>query len=273
MSSYTFGGASTDAVVVNTLVTMAGDNRQHLLTGWFRPTTLTSGRYLWGMGTSFSGVYLHSTTDELVLRANRATTSSEYTTSGVDLVVNEWRFVAVLSTHENTGTLDGWRVWAGSVSTPPAECTVTSSTSGVSTLTGSSDQLTIGNRASSSLAFQGQIADVRFAVTSAAVGNNVHPFLTQTSGAIADDEAAYVLERFVLPAWAGRSWELQRGRNLVIQLGWWPGYLDAPLFRTGTASVADPTAAPTYTGVTFSAIGPPRRTLQHPFRPDFAAVG
>lgn len=273
MSSYTFGGATTDAVGIDALVTMAADNRQHLVTGWYRPTTLTAGRYLFSLGTGNSGALIGTPTDELILRANRGTTSSEYTTTGVDLTLDEWRFVAVLSAHENTGTLDAWRVWAGGIETPPVECAVSSSVGGAGNLTNSSTALTVGNRSGGSVAFRGEIADVRWVVTSAATGTTVHPFLTQTSGVIADDEAAYVLQRFVLPAWECRSWDLQRGRNLVIQMGWWPGYQDSPWFRTGTASVADPTAAPTYTGVTVSALGPPRRTLQHPFRPDFAAVG
>lgn len=270
MSSYQFGGGATDAVVLDTLTTMAADNRQHLVTGWWRPTTLTAGRYLISTGVANSGVYCHSTTDELVLRVDR-TTDSEFTTSGVDLAVDEWRFLAFLSAHENTGALDAWRVWAGGLDAPPVACTVTPSVTGSGNATGGTT-LTLGNNAAGSVAWQGQIADVRYVVTSAATGNSAHLFLTQTSGAIANDEADYVYQRFVLPAWEGRSWQQQIGRHLVVQFGWWPGFEGSPWWRTGTANAVDPTAVPTYTGVTVSPEGPPRRTLQHPFRPDGFAL-
>lgn len=270
MTSYLFGGGATDAVVLDTLTTMSQDNRQHLITGWWRPTTLTAGRYLVSTGAVDCGAYVHTTTDELVLRVNR-TTDSEFTTTGVDLVADEWRFLAFLSAHENTGALDAWRVWAGGVAAPPVACTVTPSVSGSGNSTGGST-LTLGNNNAGSVAFQGQIADVRYLVTSAPTGNSAHIFLTQTSGAIANVEADYVFERFVLPAWEGRSWERHTGRHLVVQFGWWPGFENSPWWRTGTAQVVDPTAVPTFTGVTVSPEGPPRRTMQHPFRPDGLAL-
>lgn len=271
MTSYTFGGATTDAVGLDTLTTLAGDNRQHLITGWWRPGTLTSGRYLYSLGSGSSGVLLATPADEIVLRANRGTTSREDVTTDLNLVVDEWRFLAVFSTHENTGTLDAWRVWAGTIETPPVAVSLTTNTAGSGNLTMSTSALTIGNRSGGSVAWRGQIADVRYAVTGSAVGNPLHPFLTQTSGAIADDEALYVYERFVLPAWEGRSWDLMRGRSTAVQFGWWPGYENSPWFRAGTAQLVEPTAQPTYTGVTVSAIGPPRRTLQHVFCPDTRA--
>lgn len=269
MTSYLFGAAATDAVVLDTLTTLSEDNRSQLITGWWRPNALAAGRYLASLGAVDCGAYLHTTTDELVLRVNRST-DSQYTTTGVDLTVDEWRFLALLSAHETTGALDAWRVWAGDLATPPAACTVTLGTAGSGASIGGSI-LTLGNNNGGSVAWQGQIADVRYAVTSAPVGAT-HPFLVATSGVLADAEAEYVYQRFVLPAWEGRSWDLQRGRHVVWQMGWWPGYAESPWWRTGTAQVVNPTASPTYTGVTVSPEGPPRRTLQHPFLPDVLAA-
>lgn len=263
--AYTFGGATTDLVSMPTLTAMSDDNRVTLFCGWFRPTTLTAGRYLASLGTAGSGVRIHTTTDELSLMINRATTDSEYVTTGADLVVDEWRFLAILCSNENTGALDAWRVWVGTLVSPPTEVTVSVNVSGNGNAVGSTT-LTLGNDAGGSVAYQGDIDDVRFAVTSGAVGV-LHPFLIGTSGAISQAEADYTLERYIYPAWMGASWELVRRSPLVLQLGWWSGLPDAQLLRAVVGSASEPAAAVTYTGATPSAMRAPRVTTVNPLLP------
>src|SRR5688572_2512559 len=114
--SYTFGASVDDDI------NWAGDFNgfggaiacQLLLCGWFHPTTLTAGRGLFAFGDT-SGAEIDTATAELRFRALGATTTGQWTTSGVNLAVNEWKFIAVLNTVTNTGPSVAFRVWVGTL--------------------------------------------------------------------------------------------------------------------------------------------------------------
>jgi hypothetical protein len=199
---YTFGAGTGDDITWAILGSFSQGSTAGLVCGWWYPTTLTATRGLWSLGNTF-GAEIDATTDELRLRTDN-TTDGQWTTAGVDLAVNNWKFIAFLGTFNNTGPAAAWRVWAGSVDSAPIECTVTSAVAPVGNFVVNGN-FYMGNKGTGALAFQGAIGDVSIHSTSAAGGVTAHPFSLATLGAITNAEALFVYERFVLPIWAGNG--------------------------------------------------------------------
>jgi hypothetical protein len=199
---YTFGAGTGDDITWQNQGSFAGNLSTTLVCGWWYPTTLTATRGLWSVG-NIVGAEIDSTTDELRLRTDN-TTDGQWTTTGVDLVINNWKFLAFFVTCTNTGPAGAWRVWAGSVESAPVECTVTGAVSPVGNFV-SNANFYLGNKGTGTLAFQGDIGDCGYLSTTTA-GASVNPFSIATVGSVTNTEALFIYERFVLPFWLGQGW-------------------------------------------------------------------
>lgn len=198
---YTFGAGATNRVSHTLPIPIGPTARTSLVCGWWRPTTLTSTRGLWSAGSIY-GAEINTTTDELRLRTDN-TTDGQWTTTGVDLAVNEWKFLAFMLSCLNGTPSAAWRVWAGSIETAPQPVTVTLATTPVGNFgTSGAGTFYIGNKATGSLAFQGDIADVTTISSLQPIGAP-HIFGQAAHGAITDAEALWVYETMVLPIWLG----------------------------------------------------------------------
>lgn len=172
-----------------------------VVAGWWYPTTLTATWGLWS-GSLALGSEINTTTSELRMRTDN-TTDGQWTTTGVGLTVNQWKFVAWLCTTTNTGTAAAWRVWAGDELTPPTEVTVTQAVAPAGNFTGASN-FYAGNMASSgSLAFRGDIGWITYLRTTQTGTGGV--FGIAAHGTITQAEANIVRDRMVLPMWQGQA--------------------------------------------------------------------
>ncbi len=182
-------------------VTLGATARSSLIVGWYYPTALTATRRLFGAGAIW-GAEVDTTTDELRLRTDN-TTDGQWTTTGVDMVVNEWKFIAIMNSTLNTGPAGAWRVWVGTAESAPVEATVSVATSPVGNFTGNST-LYIGNTASGSTAWEGDIENVFVVASSATIGVTSSLFNQAAYGAITTDAAEFTLRNYVLPLWLGQ---------------------------------------------------------------------
>jgi hypothetical protein len=199
---YTFGAAAGDDISWSITVGQ-GSNSSFFVCGWFRPTTLTAGRKLWGLG-AITNMQIAPTTSELRMNTDFNTTDGVYTTTGAGLAVDEWVFIAAFWHGSNTSSSSRWRVWKGTTDTAPVELTVTVNTAGTSTVTTANTTFTCGNQsAAASTSFQGQIADLTYAA-SASPSGTFHPFLvTNYSGNQTAEQLEHIYTKMVLPAWLG----------------------------------------------------------------------
>lgn len=194
---YTFGGGTGDDVTWSQGIPIGASGNAALVTGWWRPTTLTAGRTLWSAGNVVC-LQIDTVTDELRFISDN-TTDGQWTTTGVDMAINNWFFIAALFTANNTsgGAL---RIWRATPDTPPVEATITVAVARAGNFTGSSS-FTVGNRGTGTVAFQGQAANV--ALISQTATANIPPLAVPANGAIAQAEADYVRDRLVIPHWQG----------------------------------------------------------------------
>lgn len=192
---YTFGGSAGDDI---TFPTALGNNGATVFCcGWFLPTTLTAGRYLFADTPSAK---IGTTTSELVLEMI-GTTTGKWDTSGVGLTVGQWSFLAFLMSRGSGTDVADWRVWSGTVDSPPVACSVSVNTAWVGA--GNPSSLTIGNLSSSdSLAFEGDIAEFASCMSA---NNASRAFGISTAGSITQAAEDYVFSRFVIPLWQGRG--------------------------------------------------------------------
>jgi hypothetical protein len=195
---YLFGGATTDHITWPIGLSTGASATAVFVHGWWLPSVLTATRGLWSIG-AITGAEVNSTTDELRLRTNN-TTDGQWTTTGVDCVVDEWKFIAFFLSCLNTGSADAWRVWAGDVNTPPAAITLTEAVASSGNFTGDTN-FTIGNKSTGSLAYDGRISHVGLVATNATAGVTTNPFGVAAYGAVTAAEEQLILERFVWPAW------------------------------------------------------------------------
>lgn len=202
--AYTFGGLGTENIQYTGLLAGVADNSATLVTCWVYPTTLTAGRNYWGMGTPPGiSAFVSTTTSEVDVNANNATTDGLWRTSGLGMTTNQWQFLAVFYATENTTVPGQVRVWRGTETEPPAAGTVTNPTVRSGNYTGSTTR-TIGNDGSpSSFAFQGDLAGYTCAVTNAVGVNN--GLVVATSGTLSAAEETLLYQRWVYPLWAGTA--------------------------------------------------------------------
>lgn len=215
--AFRFGATTSDRVLATNGLSIGATTRVALVCGWWKPTTLTAGRALWSAGSSgLWSAEIDSTTDELILRGDHATTDSTATTSGVDLVVDTWTFLAFMVKSNNTGPLSSWTVWRGSPEVGPVEVTVTAGTAPVGNPAGQA-AVYIGNKGTGTSAFQGDVADVAVLVSSETTTSTAPGTFGNQSGSTAPTaaEREFVLSRFVEPAWRGDWDRWRRGCSTV----------------------------------------------------------
>lgn len=219
---YTFGAGTGDDINIDTTSGPGANDSDSLIYGWWMPTTLTATRGLWSNG-NVTGAEIDATTDELRLRSDTLTTDGQYTTTGVDLAIDQWKFIAFFLTCVNGGPAVTWKVWAGDIHNSPTAVTVTTATSPTGNLAAST-AFTIGNKGTGTVAFQGDIAHVG-CVTALSVGTTptTNPFNIASRGTVTADEEQFILERFVQPAWVGdlhKMWDVPPGMSAMNQGAW-----------------------------------------------------
>lgn len=265
--SYTCGAATGDDIA--TVITQLGANSVScFVAGWWKPTTLTATRGLWSAGNIF-GAEIDTTTSELRLRTDN-TTDGQWTTTGVGLTVNEWKFLAFANSCNNTGPAAAWVVWSGTGDTAPQQVTVTQATAPNGNFTGSTATV-LGNKGTGTLAFQGEIGPAVFARHTANAFGYVP---TATVGTITADEADIVYQRLVLPIWSGiwcPPWLRQPRLTDNVQTAMLVTSLDYALpievdVVTGTGA---PFGAITLNGVTLSQERCPRAMPQQALQPQY----
>lgn len=195
--SYTCGASTSDDLAM-TLTTIGGSGINVFVAGWWKPTTLTAACGLWSAGNIF-GAEIDTTTSELRLRTDN-TTDGEWTTTGVGLTVDEWKFLAFAFSCNNTGPAAEWVVWAGTGGTAPTQVTVTQAVAPSGNFIGST-AVVLGNKGTGAFAFQGEIGPTVFARDTASTVLGFVP--TATAGTIAQEGIDVVYYRLVLPIWSG----------------------------------------------------------------------
>lgn len=199
--SWEFGSTTTDSLQFGLTNNHASGGTSLFVCGWWYPTTLTATRRLWSLAAVI-GVEINTTTSELRLKTDN-TTDGQWTTSGVNLTLNEWKFIAFFGTFTNTGPAAQWRVWAGTVETCPAEVTVSVAVAPVGNFVAAS-AFNLGNTQAGSVSWQGLIGNANTIVCSAGSLQNF-PLPNTTSGTITNDEANIVFQQLVIPYWSGES--------------------------------------------------------------------
>jgi hypothetical protein len=251
---YTFGAATADDVTFAS-ATNFQTGRIIYVSGWWRATTLTSGRGLWGNGNSFFYASVNSTTSELRMFAP-ATVNGEWTTPG--LVVNEWRFLAFALTILDAGNLAAWRIWSGSLDTAPQEQTVTQVVAPSGGFTSGGASMYIGARGTGLFAFQGDVSDVTIVVSSATVGATTHPLGIAAAGVISNDEAQHMYETMVQPAWLGDISAIIRRPVVGDYSSYHVGLANGGIVVGGPRASATLAPVLTTNGATWSQNGAPR---------------
>lgn len=195
---YTFGGGTGDDF--NITATTAGATASvELVTGWFYPTTLTAGRGLWSWG-NVAGCKIHTTTSELQLISDN-TTDGLTTTSGLGLAVNVWHFLAFLGTFNDTGPVNAWRVWKGTIDFAPTVIATVATVAPIGNHVGSLTWY-VGNLGTGTVAFQGDIANVTF-MHGAGTGATAGLLAPISMGALTQADEDIVFNDLVLPLYRG----------------------------------------------------------------------
>lgn len=265
--SYTCGAATTDDLAITLPTSIGATATSCLVAGWWKPTTLTATRGLWSAGNIF-GPEIDTTTSELRLRTDNAT-DGQWTTTGVGLAVNEWKFIAIANSCNNTGPTAAWVVWSGNNETIPKQVTVTQATAPVGNFTGST-AVVLGNKGTGSLAFQGEIGPIVLARNAADI-LGIAP--TNVPGTFTAEEIDLMYNRIVLPIWSGnwcppwlRQIRINGGQGLVsfcTSLDY-----EVPVeVRMQTGADGTPFSAITRNGVTLSQERCPRAMPQQALQP------
>ena len=194
--AWSFGVNIADQMTWSVTNSFASSNSSMLVAGWWHPTTLTATRRLWSCGNNI-GAQINTTTSELRLKTDN-TTDKEWTTSGVGLALNQWKFLAFLGSFTNTGAAAQWRVWSGTIDVAPIEATVSVAVAGAGNFTGATS-FALGNGAAGPLGWQGLIGSV-MTVYATQGSQSVLPV---SSGVINNEEADIVFKSIVLPVWLG----------------------------------------------------------------------
>ena len=198
--AFTFGATTGDDITWTESASTWGQNqRSGVICGWYYPTALTAGLALWGIGANHRAV-LSATSGEIDVFFQRATTNTQYTTSGLGLAVNQWHFIALAMNNFNTGVITSWKAWRSVGTDTPSAVAINVVTAGVGTATGSTIP-TIGNLGSAGTsAFQGDIG--RFDYLVETVANSLSD---NTNGSLGVTVERRIFEDIVLPIWQGQT--------------------------------------------------------------------
>jgi len=195
----TFGGTTGDDIT-HTLGGTSSNGASsscQLVTGWWYPTTLTSGRTYRSLSASHS-IRIDSTTSEIDVTVDRATTDAVWTSTTAGLVVDAWNFLALLISMSSGGapTMRLWTSPNGQIPTEKAIALAVAG-SGAGTATGA---VAIGNTGSAGInAWQGDVGQVHTMHSSSPDGVLPHA----TAGTITQEEADRIFNTLVLPLFLG----------------------------------------------------------------------
>ncbi len=267
---YTLGAATTDRLSVATGSPSAFTaSHSTLISCWVYPTTLTAGRFMWGVGT-ICGLSIDTTTSSLNLTLDTGTIDGVWTVANV-LTVNTMTWICIMTSQVAAPTA-AVRCWTATETTGPVERTVVNDTAPTGTWTSSGNTIQIGNR-NSAAAFQGDVGGVILSCDDwggarSVIGN-------QTVGTITQAEADRVKAVWCDPMWRGNIGFLAGAGRLQspTQASTWNGFhfaasLDDPLAMYVSNTVKP--AALAITGAVQSARQTPRRfenTMDNSFGP------
>lgn len=203
---YTFGAANNNTI--NPVTTQANiflGSSANLICMWFYPTSLTSGRYLWGyVDTNLAngnGVTIDTTTTRL-----RYVTSAggvQILTGAENITINRWWFLAVFISKDSGTGADILRAWLGNETSPPIEMSVSVTSSAIAS---TALAISIGNGGSGSLSFIGDIGQTTFLsqriAGASATAGGIFPLASLSS--IQQQEADFIYERWVKYFWLGQ---------------------------------------------------------------------
>ena len=178
--SFTLGNGTTTTAVGLTVIA-----------GWWRPTTLAAGDTYWSAGaTAATFLEVASTTSQLSLGVNCATTDGYYTTSDAGIVVNTWQFIAVAIQASSTSS-HFVEFFLGTETSRPrllGKTTIVAPSGNVTAETG----LVICGGAIVGDCLAAQVSQV-YAI------NGVN----ETTGVTGMD-TTFILDRYITPMWEGR---------------------------------------------------------------------
>lgn len=262
---YTFGGNTGDDITFSSSQSALASNSTWAVFGWYLPTTLTAGRTLFSAGSTANCAVIGATTSELELLTAFSTTQGKWTTSGLGLTINTWRYIVVVISVHDTGPLMSCRVWAGAFGTAPVEISVSQTTAPAGTATGSATWY-IGNKGTGILAFQGDIDMVDFGY-GGGTGINSTLLIPAAHGAITQAEADLFLALYVIPIWLGDHAAIDRGRGNAGQGSTAKWFVDLSAGGAGfgrPATVVDPEVALTINTAVASKNACPRPPISRP---------
>jgi|694.fasta_scaffold86881_5 hypothetical protein len=196
--AWRMGGSTGNRFNVSNSVSIGATSRTALISGWWRPTTLTAGLGYWSVDTALFA-RIHTTTSEIELSTNNVT-DGKWTTSGANIVADQWRFMAFMLSTLNGTPSAAWRVWVGSELNAPTEVTVNLGTAPAGNFTGGAGVIFGQIGSGGAVSFVGDLSDC--AVIAQTV-NTSGPLRTAAFGAITQPEANLVKERVVWPLWLG----------------------------------------------------------------------
>lgn len=258
--AYTFGGAVGSRCSWTISNSAGASANLGVVTGWWYPTTLTATRRYWGAGAVF-GARVATTTSEIEMLTDHATTDGVRTTSGAGIAVNNWYFLAWIWAVNNSGPTHLWRCYLGTPETAPTELTVNLTTAGSGNLTGNTTAV-FGNTSASNVSFQGDIADCSLFTTPNA--GTTSPLGIAVSTALTQTEADRIRDTYILPMWAGNPGLAVRNRPGASQdFNYWRGNNGGVMLRYNTQG-GSVIVAPAMTSATFSANGSPRPVTGDP---------
>lgn len=226
-----FGGSTTDDINYTVANTWTGTGWQHLVVGWYRPTTLTAGRVYFGNSNTV-GLRIGSTTSELQFVTDH-TTDGVWDTSGAGITVDVWHFIAVYWCGFNTGPADDTAFWVGTLENPPVEISRTQTTAPVGNHT-NNNIVAVGNQGSTgSVGFQGEIANWQHIGGNSTGANSL--FQQASSGTLDTAAKENVYRTYILPLWQDNSLLWQPVRSVANV----PSENSALLYHPGLPSYLD----------------------------------
>lgn len=162
----TFGGAASDVVECGSAAAI--DNLDPFtVIGWFRATTSADNKVLWAKdGSSLEkAIYTQGGGTEIQFQVTRATTNTIFQTSNDPLALNTWVLLAC-TFNSSGGAANIAHIYAGTLSTPAAECTYGTSADGSGAVaTDAAFNMHIGNSnfgGSLASAFVGQVGPLAY---------------------------------------------------------------------------------------------------------------
>lgn len=206
----TFGAGTGDDV--NASLIDIGPSNLGLFFGWFYPTTLTAGRGYFGWADTTTRVIISSAaTDRIRVQLQRVTTDRVVDFNSAGIVTNAWQWICILLWGGTTTVWNDPLCWVGTESKPPVNVgTATQVTAGAGNAQASGGTtVTIGNtNAAATNAFQGDICHFGLVLESSGAVNTLDDSDAftgiQWGGSVDTATNAALLQRLLIPLWAGR---------------------------------------------------------------------